>query len=81
LLISFKNKLVKVLPIENFCLYLHIIKNNIIMATIKNAEELREKIREIILKEVETDSKYHGLDEYSVDTAVNNVMVAIEKYV
>ena len=51
------------------------------MATIKNAEELREKIREIILKEVETDSKYHGLDEYSVDTAVNNVMVAIEKYV
>ena len=42
-------------------------------------KELREKIKEIILTEVETDSKYHGLDEYSVDVAVNQIMIEVEK--
>ena len=51
------------------------------MATIKNAEELREKLKEIILTEVETDSEYHGLDEYSVNTAVNVIMAAVEKHI
>ena len=42
-------------------------------------EKLREKIKQIILKEVESDSpQYHGIDEYSVNDAVNLIMVEIQ---
>lgn len=42
-------------------------------------KELREKIKEIILTEVESVSKYHELDKYSVDDALNLIMIEIEK--
>jgi hypothetical protein len=37
-------------------------------------EELKHKIKQIILEQIETDSKYHGLDKHSVDVAVEMIM-------
>ena len=42
-----------------------------------SVEDFKKSIKEIILREVETDSKYHGLDEYSVDTAVSQIMLKL----
>jgi hypothetical protein len=39
--------------------------------------ELKQKIIEIILAEVETDSEYHGLDEYSVNAAANAIVEVV----
>ena len=49
------------------------------MSSIKNPEELRLAIREIIIEEVETELEYHAIDLHSVDRAVNEIMAVIEK--
>jgi len=40
---------------------------------------MKDKIKEIILQEIETDSKYHGLDMYSVNTGVHQLEELFQK--
>lgn len=45
---------------------------------IMESNKLRDQIKNIILNNIVSDSPYAGLDKYSVDDAVNGIMVLLE---